>query len=224
MVTDEQGAEKQSTMAFQALADDLRSSLIQIINQSQLAADDPVAGLQSVQQSARLSLDQIDAYLLSRQQVTLNLGAVPISAVLFDAAEQLRPLARELNAELATNVAGKYGPAMSHRVALQAALVTVGGVLLRQDASPRPRLQLSVYRTASGLAAGVFGQTREVNAKACRQVLLMQSQAFSQTNLGGLRIANDLMKLMSTQLRVVHRGNLTGLVACFQPSQQLQLV
>jgi hypothetical protein len=233
MPTGDESSNRHEEPLFRALAEQLKAPLIQIANDAELSqhAHHPHAdALAQIRQTANQTLKFIDAYLLSRQQQVLALESVSISAVLYDAAELLRPMARQQGGDLEVIVDGRYGPVMAHRQGLQTALVTLGQSLLQADSSPRPRLTMALYRTPNGLATGVFGSSSEWEAAALRKALDSPNNLFGQksqeASLGGtgLQIARDIVQRMSSELQVTHHHKLTGLVAHFQPSAQLQLV
>ncbi len=233
MSVDEQPSSRPEETQFRALAEQLKAPLIQIANEAELAQNGPHASIEAlvqIRQTTTQTLKFIDAYLLSRQQQALALESVSIAAVLYDAAEMLRPMARLQGCDVEIHVDGRYGPAMAHREGLQTALVTIGQALLQADSSPRPVLTMALYKTPSGLATGIFGTASELEAKALRRALSNAESFFGQKNMSanlggtGLQIANNIVQRMSSQLLVTRHRKLTGLVAHFQPSAQLQLV
>lgn len=233
MSTGDQPNNRQEEPLFRALTEQLKSPLIQIANEAELGLRKPTADaatLNQIKQTASQTLKFIDAYLLSRQQQTLELEAVSISAVLYDAAELLRPLAKQQGCDLDIRVDGRYGPVMAHKEGLQTALVTMGQSLIQADSSPRPKVTMALYKTSTGLATGIFGASDEWQAGALRKALASAQTIFGQksqqASLGGtgLQIARDIVVRMASQLQVVHHHKLTGVVANFPPSSQLRLV
>lgn len=229
----DQQSNRQEEPLFRALTEQLKSPLIQIANEAELGLRQSGADTESlnqIKQTASQTLKFIDAYLLSRQQQILELEAVSISAVLYDAAELLKPLARQQGCDLQVIVDGRYGPVMAHRDGLQTALVTMGQSLIQADSSSRPRITMSVYKSTNGLATGVFGASDEWEAQTLRKALNSARNLFDQkaqqANLGGtgLQIARDIVLRMASQLQVAHHHKLTGVVAHFPLSSQLRLV
>ena len=212
---------------LKALAEQLKSPLLQIAYQAETGRHDALLGISMVTSRA---LHLIDSYLLSAEQQELALEPVSVSAVLYDVAQALDPLARQYNAEIEISVAGKYGPVMAHRKSLEAALVTIGHSLLEADVNRHPKLVLSAFRNRQGIAAGVFGDHPELTADSFRRALALFGAArqplpsVSPLNGAGLYVAEALFESMDARLQVSRRHKLTGLAASFVPSAQLQLV
>lgn len=217
----------QAERLFKALAEQLKTPLIQISHHAELGGSEAISDIGA---TASRALHLIDTYLLSTRQQELPLEPVSISSVLYDVAQLLDPLARQHNSEVEIQVAGKYGPVMAHRESLEAGLVTLGQSLLEADNSTQPRLVLSLYKGQQGLITGVFGDHVELTPQVFRRALKLFGGArqplpnSSALNGAGLYVANSLFDGMNVKLRVAHHRKLTGLAAGFLPSAQLQLV
>lgn len=207
-----------------ALVEQLKSPLLQIAYQAETGSVADIAAI------TRRTLYLIDSYLLGIGQQSLALEPVSVSSVLYDVAQTLDPLAKQYNAQIEIDIAGRYGPVMAHPSGLEAALVSLGQSLLEADTSPRPRLVLSVYKDKQGIAAGIFGDHPDLNANNFRQALNLFGHsrqpmpAASSLNAAGLYVAETLLTSMNSHLEVARRHHLTGLIANLIPSHQLQLV
>ena len=212
---------------FDALAEQLKSPLLQIAYAAEAGQG---SSLHEVGVTAARALHLIESYLLSTKQQTLALEPVSVSSVMYDVAQALQPLARQYGAEIEIDIAGRYGPVMANQQGLEAALVTIGQSLLEADTTAHPRLLLSAYKNAQGLAAGVFGAHPELSAANFRQALSLFGRArqpmpaASSLNAAGLYVAEAIFETMDSHLEVTHRHKLTGLAASLVPSHQLQLI
>jgi hypothetical protein len=212
---------------FNALAEQLKNPLLQIAYQAEA---DGTGALHDVGVTASRALHLIESYLLGAGQQALALEPVSVSSVMYDVAQALQPLARQYGAEIEIDIAGRYGPVMANQRGLEAALVTVGQSLLEADTTAHPRLMLSAYKTAHGIAAGIFGAHPDLSPDNFRRALGLFGRArqpmpgASSLNAAGLYVAEAIFETMDSHLNVARRHNLNGLAARLVPSQQLQLV
>lgn len=225
---------------LQSIAEQLRSPLTIIARQAELLhiedkASATVVGM-GVQASAALTL--VDNYLLGLQllneQTTLALEPVSVSSILVDVTHVLKAFAEQYNVDLTVDIAGKYEPVMAHRLALKAALVSLGFSLVEALASQpqgksRRSLSLAVHRTQRGIVAGVYGpltlsSTEWQRAKRLHGTAHQPINSLLGTSAAGLFVADALGKAMETNVRVGRFARKTGLAITLLPSQQLQLV
>lgn len=94
---------------FDALIRDLKQPLVLIARQAELdSAGENRQRLKSMQKNAEKALRLIDTYLLVSQgeygQQTLPLSSFGVGSVIYDIAEEMRPLARESNIELTLDI------------------------------------------------------------------------------------------------------------------------
>lgn len=227
MSSSTQRGNAQTERLFTALVDQLKTPLLQISYDSELAHD---GALTDIKTTATQALHLIETYILSTQQQELPLEPVTLSSVLYDVAQSLQPLAKQYGSDLDLRIEGRYGPVMAHRPTLAAGLVTIGQSLIEADNGAHSSLTLAVYKHKSGLSAGVFGEVLDLTPQLFRRAMRLygdsrqpmpSASAFSGA---GFYVAQNLFEQMNTTLRVAHHRKLTGLAASFLPSTQLQLV
>jgi len=157
---------------------------------------------------------------------------VTVSALLYDAAEQLRPLARQYGVELELDDLPRLTPVMSDRHILQAALTSLGQVfvLAQSEAESRAPLTFAARRTRYGIVAGVYSEDNDLTADAFRRASALygrSSQPLGKLVSGpasGIFVADTLLQSISTKLHVArYRGHI-GLGITLPVCDQLQLV
>lgn len=222
-----------------SVAEQLKVPLTIISRQAELAlltkGREPLRPL-ALRAQAQAALALVDNYLLGLQllasQSELNLEPVSVSSTLLDTSHALDGFAKQYGIDIELRVAGRYEPVMAHRVALRAALLSLGFSLIeaagaRQDTIRR--LTLAVHRTAHGIVAGLYG-FNDLAAADWRRALQLQGTApqpfaaLSSSSAAGVFVADALGRAMATHLRVGRYAHTGGLAMTFQPSQQLRLV
>lgn len=183
---------------------------------------------------AEMALRLIDGYVLGLQtsnQVAFELEPVTLSSIFYDAAEELRPIARTRGYEIKVDVGGRFGPIMGNRRVLQNAFVVAGFELMSAPADgTQPILTLGSHKSKGTIVAGVFTNNSHLSADAFRRARALIGSAQQvlpngSTGSGaGIFIADSLLKDMATPLRVAHHQRQAGLASTFLPSQQLRLV
>src|ERR1700690_3413916 len=113
------------------VAEELKLPLLQIARQAeQLQLAGGQSDLKTIQATADTALRLLDNYVLgvrlALEPQQLDIEAISVSSVLYDAGQQLDALAKAYGVALELNIAGKFGPVMAHRQGLQAALVSLG--------------------------------------------------------------------------------------------------
>ena len=225
---------------FLALAEELKLPLMHIARSAELQQTGaaPADGLQDIRQTADMSLQLLDSYLMSLRLSFLPAGQLelePISvpAVLHDTAGQLRHVARQYGVVLDLHVQGRYEPVLANRQALQGALASLGYALI--EALPASgvsnmRLQLATHRTKDGIVAGVYGELDGLTPQLFRRARELQGvvrQPLVSVVPGsgaGIFIADAILGAMSARLRVGRHGNVPGFAVTLPASEQLQLI
>lgn len=194
--------------------------------------------LREVQTSADMSLQLLDSYLLSLRlsletSTALNLEPVSVSAVLYDAAGQLRETAKQYGVTLDLHIHGSYEPVMAHKQALRAAIVSLGYALigaLPANGSGQRRVQLATHRTKQGIVAGMYGELDALTPQLFMRAKQLQGKA-RQPLVGtlsgsgaGVFIADALLGAMASRLRVGRFQKSPGFAVTLSTSEQLQLV
>lgn len=214
---------------FSALAEDLKTPLLRIAYQAE------VADSSDIQSTAVDALRLIDAYLLStKSQTQFELEPVNPDAVLVDVAHELSKHARRFDCELQLNTHPRHGAALLHRQALTSALTAIGMVFIEAQGivGGKRIIQIAAYRTSKGISVGLF-QTEGFNSINAQ----LLSRAFTHVGVAArpfaglasgaaahLFVAEHLLIGMQSSLRAAKRGGLFGLAADLLPSSQLQLV
>lgn len=222
-----------SERLLRALADHLKTPLLQIARQAELKVSTNLT-LESISSIAEMSLRFIDGFLLNaehRKQTSLNLEPVSVSAVLYDTAQALEPLARQYECELEVQLSGKYGPVIADEKSLRAAFTLLGYSLLAGRAHQAPhRLILAAHRSNQGLVAGLFDNQPGLSTDMFKRGKALYGharQAMPAVGAGaaaGIFIADSLLKNMESPLHLARHSMMNGLAATLVQSKQLQLV
>ena len=221
------------------LAEQLKLPLLQIARRSELA---DLQGLPldaaGTQATAEAALRLIDSYVLSVQLAEsgndhLVLEPVSVSAVLYDAAQQLDRLARFYGVKLELQLDGRYGPVLANRQGLQAAFTSLSMALIEalpaldgQDLT----LHLSAHRSRYGIVAGVYSDIPNLNAALLTRgnTLLGKSRqplvGLTHSSGAGVFVAEAILQAMELRLVTTKHQRMRGLGTVLQPNQQLQLV
>lgn len=222
-----------------SITEQLKLPLLNIARQAELAVlASGQANLQAIQTTADSALQLLDNYMLGVQLAcqeahAFNMEPVSVSSILYDAGEQLRPIATAYGVKLDLSIDGKYGPVMAHRRGLQAALVSLGYALV--EALPAQevaqlRLQLSAHRCRYGVVAGLYCDVEQVATQTLRRGRQLYGRArqplssISHTSSAGIFVADAILHAMQSQLTVSRHRRLHGLGTVLQLSPQLQLV
>jgi hypothetical protein len=221
-----------------SVAEQLKLPLLQIARQAELAQLDKKANIHEIQATADSALRLIDSYLLgmrlsieNRQELMLE--PVSIASVLYDTGQELDALAKFYGVQLELNVAGKFGPVMANRKALQAALTSMGMALIEALPaleSPQLRLQLATHRCRYGIVAGLYSDTETLTTEALRQGRQLHGRSrqplvnITHTSGAGIFVADAILRAMQLHLKVSRHHRLYGLGTVSQPNNQLQFV
>jgi len=169
---------------------------------------------------------------LVQHLINPQLEPVTISSLLYDATQQLAPLAKRYGIELQIADLPKMSLIMSDRVVLQSALVSLGQVFIAAEAEnevKRP-LQLAAHHSRYGIVAGLYAEGSELSTDAFRRSRALYGtarQPLSRLTSGpatGVFIADNLLHAIAAKLHVARYHNLTGLATTLPVCNQLQLV
>lgn len=230
----------QSERLFLSLAEQMKLPLLQITRQAELGAmtGQTAQPLAQARTNADVALKLIDGYLLSMRLAAEGHGAieqesVSISSVLYDAAQQLHPIAQVYGVDLELSLDGKYGPVTAHRQGLQSALVSLGYALIEAlpaTDSPQMKLQLAAHRCRYGIVAGLYADVDRLTTEALRQGRRLYGDArqplpaLSHCGGAGVFVADAILNAIGARLKVSHHHRRSGLGAVLQPNSQLQLI
>ncbi len=220
-----------------SIAEELKLPLLQIARHAEQAAQNNSPDLGFIQDTADSALRLLDNYALGVRLALdpepLQLESVTVSSVLYDAGQQLDSLAKQYGVGLELNIAGRYGPVLAHRQALQAALVSLGAALIEslpaQD-SPQLKLQLATHRSRYGIVAGLYADTPQLGIRALQRGRELQKTSrqplmnLTHTSGAGIFVADTLLKAMQLSLHTSRHHRLYGLGTVLRPNHQLLLV
>ena len=222
-----------------SLTEELKLPLLQIARRAEQGVLSGTTDSLTIQTTADSALRLLDSYALgvrlSLETEQLDIEAITVSSVLYDAGQQLDALAKNYGVNLELNIAGKFGPVMAHRQGLQAALVSLGTALIESlpaqlNANPQLKLQLATHRSRYGIVAGIYSDAKQLTNDALLQGRKLQSISrqplinLSHTSGAGIFVADAILRAMKLRLTASRHQNLYGLGAVMQPNHQMQLV
>lgn len=220
-----------------SVAEELKLPLLQIARHAEQGRLSGKANLALMQSTADMALRLLDNYVLGVRLATepqeFAIESVSVSSVLYDTGQQLDGLAKSYGVNLELNIAGRFGPVLAHRQALQAALVSLGAALI--EALPAQemtqlKLHLATHRSRYGIVAGLYADTRQLSQEALkkgRQLQRHSRQPFiglTHTSGAGIFVADTILQAMRLSLKPSRHHNLYGLGTILQPNHQLQIV
>lgn len=219
------------------VAEHLKLPLTQIARGAELGRLTGETDLTSLQTAADGALRLIDSYILGVRLVleadSLPPEPVSVSAVLYDAGQQLDAMAKAYGIELELHVAGRYGPVMAHHEGLQAALVSLGMGLIEALPAlevPQLRLRLGTHRSRYGIVAGLYADSPIISSQALKQGRALQGRVrqplsgVTHASGASIFVADSLLRAMQLKLQTSRHGRMYGLGTLLQPNNQLQLV
>lgn len=223
---------------FATLAEDLKAPLTRIAYRAEVAGLLQPHALE-IQHIAQHTLQLLDAYLLGAKgihaQTSLQLEPVNPSAVLVDAAYELKEYAKQFSCTVHLQSSAARSFALSHRLAMQKAVTSIGKVFIEAQntiGAASSDITIASYKTKNGTAVGVF---LPGNALALQQQLLSRASShvgkaarpyvgFASGASAQLVVAEQLLQAMQTRLRTARRGSSTGLAFDLTVTSQLTLV
>jgi hypothetical protein len=223
-----------------ALAEHLKLPLMQIARSAELAriTNKPLLELESIELTADSALKLLDSYLfstrLSNQRLTMVIEPVSVAGTLNNVAHELSKFARQYDCDLQIHMTGKYEPIMAHKIGLEAALSSIGRVLIEEAQTNRetikPLVKLAAHRGKKGIVAGMFADNESLSTDMFHRAHRLYGRSgqpltqLSSLDGTGVFVAESILSSMSAKLRVAHHQKLSGLAATFIPSSQLSLV
>jgi hypothetical protein len=219
------------------VAEELKLPLLQIARQAEQGKLTGEANLTQIRSSAQTALQLLDNYALgvrlAQTPQVLDLEAISISSVLYDTSQELDAMAKLYGVKLELNVAGRYGPVMANRQALQAALTSLGAALIEAIPAleaPQLKLQLATHRSRYGIVAGLYTDTKQLTNDALQKGRQLQGHSrqpllsLTHTSGAGIFVADAILKAMNLNLRASRHHGLYGVGTVLQTNNQLQLV
>jgi len=233
-------AESTQYILLRSIAEQLKLPMMYIARQAELNHREETVSSHTfldMQSNADMALRLLDSYILglelSEQQMRLDLEPVSLSAVLYDVAHDLTPIANQRNTDVELILAGKYGQVMAHSQGLIAAFYSLGSVLSEvcSEGNSRGRLRIAAHRSTRGIVAGMYVdglpsmQATIYGARKLRKNFTRQPFAKLTASTGaGVFIADTILSCMDVRLRAGKFHGKHGMAATLQPSRQLQLV
>ncbi len=220
-----------------SVAEELKLPLLQIARQAEQGRLSGETDLALIQSAADTALRLLDSYALgvrlAQAPEGLEMESVSVSSVLYDTGQQLDALAKSYGVGLELNVAGRFGPVMTHRQGLQAALASLGAALIEalpaQDGT-QLCLHLATHRSRYGIVAGLYADTKQLSREALQRGRELQNRSrqpltgLTHTSGAGVFVADTILRAMSLNLKPSRHRNLYGLGTVLQPTNQLHLV
>lgn len=236
MATHEQtGVGDVNTRLLRALAEELRLPLVQIARQAELSQNskDLKSNLKNIEATAEATLGLLDSYLLTTrlllEQQTLDLSPVPVSATLYDSAQDVYKLAKLYEAEIDIEVHGKCGQAMAHPTGLRAALSSLAYNFIYAPTQKKTKVAFFASRHHGIVHTGVISnnQFNKHDLDEARQLFgsaRQPSAKLSGRGGAGVFVADKIFSAMSSSLKVGHVHKSAGLFGELTPNQQLALI
>lgn len=222
----------QTDTLFTALAEQLKTPLLQIARLSEMPAGVATGRISVISEQA---LRLVDAYIQVNSQLQTKLQLEPLntSAILYDVANTLVPFAKQHDYDIEIDLRGKSVPIMAHRDSLRSMLTLLGASLIEassEDEDAERYVVLGTHRSAKGTVVGVFSSQVALSQKALQLTRQLHGRAAQVApSLGlaggaGLAIADRLSEQLAAPLRAYRHHSLTGIGSLLLPSRQLQLV
>ena len=217
-------------MLFTALAEQLKTPLLQIARLSESTQTEQIAVI------SEHALRLVDAFMQTQAQHQTKLLLEPLSssAVLYDVAHALQPFARHMNYQVDIDVRGKSLPIMAHRDSLRSMLTLLGASLMEAGAAEQTKMSknlvLGMHRSAKGMVVGAFSNQVTLTQRALLLARTLQGRAaqvsplLGQVGGAGLAIADTLSQQLSAPLHVYRHQSLGGIGSLLLPSRQLELL
>lgn len=222
-----------------SVAEELKVPLIQIARMAEAGNLLQHAAHADIQHTADAALKLLDNYALAvRLQLeaeSLPQEAVSVSAVLYDAEQELAALAQAYGVELDLHVAGRYGTVMAHRAGLQAALTSLGASLIESmpalvSGQRQLRLEFATHRSRYGIVAGIYTNVPQINRQTLERGRRLQPVSkqplnhVSHTSSAGIFVADSILHAMNLELTASRHRSLYGFGTVLQPNKQLELL
>lgn len=218
---------------FYTLAHDLKTPLLRIAYMAETALPESTADIHA---AARHAIDMLDAYTFSvtSKQTQLALEPISPSAVVTDAAYNLKEHAQQFMCNVHIVAPKKHAVILAHRRVLTTALTMMGRAFIESqqlDEQTKKSITLAAYATKNGIALGVFAHTPQkishqfvTQAKANIGNALRPFVGMAAGSASQLFIADQLAGTMQTTIRAARHGHLQGLAFDVQLTKQLTLV
>lgn len=223
-----------------ALAEHIKLPLMQIARRSELArnTEDYRSHLEAIELTADTTITLLDSYLLSlhlHQRRFVELEPISIGSTLENVAQLLGNVAKDNHTVLEVRLSGRFEPVLAHRQALEAALISLGQVLIEAqhmaaENQAESRVMLAAHRSRSGIVTGLYAGLENLSQDMLRRGHSLYGRArlaipnVASGSGAGVFVADSLLETMSARLKVSHYHSLSGLAATLPQAKQLELL
>lgn len=216
----------------------IKLPLSQIGRQAELGRLTGNVDLTLIERTADTALTLLNNFLFSVQleinNQIINLESVSIASMLYDTGQALSQLANNYSVDVELSIAGKYGPVMANKKALQTAFVSLGSDLIEslpaQESHSPIKLQLATHRCRYGIVAGMYVDSAYITSNTLRQGHKLYGQVrqplagLSHRSGAGIFVAEAILKSMNLSLKSSRHHGKYGFGTILQPNHQLELI
>lgn len=214
-----------------SLISDIKRPLVLIARQAELGQ---ATQLKSIQKTAERTLKLIDSYLLMAQseygQQLLPVKSFAVGSVIYNVAEEIRPIAKKANVDVVLDVNDAL--VMANPEGVKAAIWCLSDMVLAQTLAEKSNgvIEINTRKSHGGIKVSVLSKSMKVknsDLDKTNEKLGKSHMAFSSASSdSGIRLA--IAKLLSdslgTSLKAARGKHTQGLGFNLGLSRQLQLV
>jgi K+-sensing histidine kinase KdpD len=229
------GANKNdNSKILNSLASDLKRPLVLIARQAELSKSRPgKKHLQSIQETAEKTLKLIDSYLLMSQseygQQLLPVESFGIGSVIYNVAEEIRPIAKKANIDIILNINDAL--VMANPGGLKAIIWCLSDMALAQTSAEQTSgvVEINTKKSINNIRISVLSKSMKIKNsdldKAQKNIGKTHMALSSSSSDSGIRlaIASLLGESLGTSLRAVRDKRTQGIGFNLALSRQLQL-
>jgi K+-sensing histidine kinase KdpD len=220
---------------FNSLISDLKRPLVLIARQAELGkTDTDKQHIESIQETAEKTLKLIDSYLLMSQseygQQLLPVSSFAVGSVIYNVAEELRPIAKKANIDVVLNVNDAIVAANPE--GLKAAIWCISDMVIASTLTEQYKgvVEINTKKSLDDIKVSVLSKSMKVKNsdldRAQRNLGKTHMALSSSSSDSGVRlaIASLLGESLGTKLTVVKGKYSQGIGFNLALSRQLQLV
>ncbi len=219
---------------FDSLVRELKRPLILMSKQAELNQSAPdKEHMELIRRTAEKALRLIDSYLLTAQseygQQLLPVESFGIGSVIYNVAEEIRPIAEKANIDVVLNINDAL--VETNKEGLRAAIWCLSEMALDQASSEQEKasIEINARKTADNVRISVLTKAMKVKnsdiRKAQKNFGKTHMALSSSSSESGIRlaVAGLLGESLGTSLKAVKEKNTQGLGFNLSLSSQLQL-
>jgi len=229
------GANTNDQNIFNSLISDLKRPLVLIARHAELgSSQNDTKSLQSVQETAEKTLKLIDSYLLVAQseygQQLLPEKTFAVGSVIYNVAEEIRPLAKRANIDVVLDVNDAL--VFSNPEGLKAAIWCLTDMALAQTLSEKNTdvLEINTRKIAGSVQVSILSKSINVKNSDIKKTEIQLGKSYmalsSASSYSGIRlaIAKLLGDSLGITLKAVKSKGRQGLGFSLPLSRQMQIV